>query len=41
MTTDIKVLKELVAVRLDVNIWSARKKLTPSDFGTAGLLLKR
>ena len=37
MTTDIKVLKELVAIRLDVNIWFARKKLTPSDFGTAGL----
>ncbi|WP_022662645.1 DUF3150 domain-containing protein [Paucidesulfovibrio longus] len=37
MSTDIKVLKELVAVRLDVNIWSARKKLTPSDFGTADL----
>ncbi|MGE4297897.1 MAG: DUF3150 domain-containing protein [Desulfovibrionaceae bacterium] len=37
MQTDITVLKELVAVRLDVAIWSARKKLAPSDFGTTNL----
>jgi len=37
MTTDITVLKQLTAIRLDVNIWSARKKLTPADFGTPNL----
>lgn len=35
--TDITVLKQLTALRLDVNIWSARKKLTPADFGTLDL----
>ncbi len=37
MTTDITVLKHLTAIRLDVNIWSARRKLTPADFGTPNL----
>jgi hypothetical protein len=37
MSTDITVLKQLTAIRLDVNIWSARKKLTPADFGTSNL----
>lgn len=37
MTTDITVLKHLTAIRLEVNIWSARKKLTPADFGTPNL----
>jgi len=37
MTTDITVLKSLIALRLDVNIWSARKKLTAADFGDANL----
>ena len=37
MNTEITVLKEIVAVRLDVHIWSARKKLTPTDFGSANL----
>lgn len=36
-TTDIMVLKQLTAIRLDVNIWSARRKLTPSDFATPDL----
>lgn len=36
-STDIKVLKDLTVLRLDVNIWSARKKLTPADFGTPDL----
>jgi hypothetical protein len=36
-TTDISALKHLTAIRLDVNIWSARKKLTPADFGTMEL----
>lgn len=35
--TDITVLQHLTAIRLDVNIWSARKKLTPADFGTTDL----
>ena len=37
MVTDITVLKQLTAIRLDVNIWSARKKLTPTDFVTPDL----
>ncbi|MDD2389209.1 MAG: DUF3150 domain-containing protein [Desulfobacterales bacterium] len=37
MSTDIKVLECIMALRLDINIWSARKKLTPSDFGTVNL----
>lgn len=37
VTTDITVLKNLIAIRLDVNIWSARKKLTPADFVTPDL----
>jgi hypothetical protein len=36
-STDITVLKHLTVLRLDVTIWSARKKLTPSDFGTPDL----
>lgn len=36
-TTDITVLKHLMVVNLDVNIWSARKKLSPADFGGAKL----
>ena len=36
-STDITVLKHLTILRLDVNIWSARKKLTPADFGTLDL----
>lgn len=35
--TDITVLKQLTAIRLDVSIWSARRKLTPSDFGVSDL----
>lgn len=31
--TDIKVLDCLLALNLDVTIWSARKKLSPEDFG--------
>jgi hypothetical protein len=36
-TTDIKVLKHLMVINLDVNIWSARKKLSPADFGGVNL----
>lgn len=35
--TDVKVLTHLVALNLDVKIWTARKKLTPADFGGAEL----
>ncbi len=35
--TDITVLDSLMAINLDVNIWTARKKLTPADFGGAEL----
>lgn len=36
--TDIKVLDCLLALNLQVSIWSARKKLTPEDFsGVSGL----
>ena len=37
VSTDVTVLKQLTALRLDVSIWSARKKLTPADFGTLEL----
>ncbi len=37
MHTEITVLKHIMAVRLDVNIWSARKKLVHSDLGEAEL----
>jgi hypothetical protein len=36
-TTDITVLKHLMVINLDVNIWSARKKLSPADFGGVNL----
>lgn len=36
-TTDPKVFKHLMVLNLDVNIWSARKKLSHSDFGGAKL----
>lgn len=35
--TDMTVLKNLVAIRLEVSIWSARKKLSPSDFAASEL----
>ena len=35
--TDIKVLDSLLALHLEVNIWTARKKLSPEDF--AGVTL--
>ncbi len=35
--SDVTVLKSLTAVRLDVTIWTARKKLTPADFGASDL----
>lgn len=37
MNTDITVLDNLIALNLDVKIWTARKKLLPVDFGGAEL----
>jgi len=37
MNTDITVLDNLIALNLDVKIWTARKKLTTTDFGGAEL----
>lgn len=31
--SDIKILDSLLALNLDISIWSARKKMTPEDFG--------
>ena len=36
-TTDITMLNHLMVLNLNVNIWSARKKLSPADFGGAKL----
>jgi hypothetical protein len=33
----IKVLNHIMVLNLDVNIWSARKKLSPADFGGVNL----
>jgi hypothetical protein len=35
--TDIKVLDKILALHLEVNIWTARKKLSPEDFDGATL----
>ena len=35
--TDIKVLDSLLTLHLEVNIWTARKKLSPEDFAGATL----
>ncbi|WP_290920199.1 DUF3150 domain-containing protein [Halodesulfovibrio sp.] len=35
--TDMTALDNIVALNLDVHIWSARKKLTTADFGSADL----
>lgn len=37
MNTDITALENLMVLNLDVKIWTARKKLTPTDFGGAEL----
>jgi hypothetical protein len=37
MNTDITVLKHLTAIRLDVMIWSARRKLSAADLANADL----
>lgn len=35
--SDIKVLDSLLAVNLDINLWSARRKMTAQDLGSAEL----
>lgn len=35
--SDITILDELVAINLDISLWSARRKMTPEDFGGAEL----
>lgn len=35
--SDIKVLDNLLALNLNVNLWSARKKMVLEDFGGAEL----
>ena len=35
--SDIKVLNNLLALNLNVNLWSARKKMVLEDFGGAEL----
>ena len=35
--SDIKILDNLVALNLEINLWSARRKMTPDDFGGANL----
>ena len=35
--SDIKVLDNLLALNLNVNLWSARKKMALKDFGGAEL----
>lgn len=37
LLTDFKALDELLAINLDVSLWTARKKLTPEDLGTTDL----
>ena len=37
LLTDITVLDRLLAINLDISLWSARKKLTSEDFGDVEL----
>lgn len=37
LQSDITVLDSLLAVNLDISLWSARRKMTPEDFGGAEL----
>jgi len=36
LKNDIHILNNMIAVVLDVSIWTARKKITPEDFGLNG-----
>ena len=35
--SDIRILDNLLALNLDISLWSARKKMTVEDFGGAEL----
>ena len=35
--SDIRILDNLLALNLDISLWSARKKMTPEDLGGAEL----
>lgn len=35
--SDIRILDNLLALTLDISLWSARKKMTPEDLGGAEL----
>ena len=35
--SDIRILDSLLALNLDISLWSARKKLTLEDFGNVAL----
>ena len=37
MPSDIRILESLLALNLDISLWSARKKLTLEDFGNVEL----
>lgn len=37
LNTPIQVLDKILALNLDINVWTARTKLTPEDFGGATL----
>ena len=37
LLSDIRILDELLALHLDIRLWSARKKMTVEDFGGAKL----
>lgn len=37
LQSDIRILDNLLAVNLDISLWSARKKMTPEDLGGAEL----
>ena len=39
LNTPIQVLDKILALNLDINIWSARAKLTAEDFGERNFLL--
>ena len=37
LKTEVQVLKSILAVNLDINIWSAKTKLNPEDFAHSEL----
>ena len=37
LLSDIRILDELLALHLDIRLWSARRKMSVEDFGGANL----